>query len=177
MKPGLIISSPQMRDPFFERTVVLLCRHDENGAIGLVVNRETSLTVESVLEQLSLDVGREVQGTVAWGGPVEPGTGFIIYRGEVSDDDGWDVGERIAVSPSRDRLLETLRTGEPFLLCLGYAGWGPGQLDDEIRRGSWLITEVDHDVVLLRPMEDRYDAALGKLGLTAHSVWMTPIDE
>ncbi len=178
MNPCLLISSPQMKDPFFEGTVILLCQHDENGALGVVINRETSLSVQNVLEQLSIELELSFEGhSVNWGGPVEPGAGFIVYPGKVPPDEGWNVGQDVAVSPSRERLVEALKQGSPFLLCLGYAGWGPGQLDGEIGSGSWLITDVDKDVLLETGMEDRYDRALAKLGLDVHSVWMRPVDE
>ena len=113
-------------------------------------------------------------------GPIlleRPGSGFIVLAGKVPEDEGWNVGEGIAVSPSREQLIEALVQDEPFMLCLGYAGWGAGQLDDEIRSGSWIITEVDLDVVLAASMAERVDAALAKLGLDATNVWMQPVDE
>ncbi len=178
MEPCLIIASPQMKDPFFEGVVILVCQHDDNGALGLVINRETSLSVQNVLEQLSVELAHSYEEhAVNWGGPVEPGAGFIVFPGQVPDDEGWNVGQGIAVSPSRDQLIEALVQDEPFLLCLGYAGWGSGQLDDEIRNGSWIVTEVDLDVVLATAMDERYDSALAKLGLEATGVWMQPIDE
>jgi putative transcriptional regulator len=178
MEPCLLIASPQMKDPYFEGSVILLCQHDEAGALGLVINRETSLSVQNVLEQLSLELPESYeQHTVNWGGPVEPGAGFIVFPGKVSEDEGWDVGQGIAVSPSRERLIEALVQDEPFLLCLGYAGWGAEQLDEEIASGSWLVTEVDLDVILACAMDERYDAALARLGLHAAGIWMQPIDE
>ncbi len=178
MEPCLLISSPQMKDPFFEGTVILLCQHDEAGALGVVINRTTSLSVQDVLEQLSIELaGSFAEHSVNWGGPVEPGAGFIVYAGSVASDEGWNVGQGIAISPSRERLLEALGQPRPFLLCLGYAGWGEGQLDGEIGSGSWLVTDVDPEIILELPMEDRYDRALAKLGLDVHSVWMQPVDE
>jgi putative transcriptional regulator len=178
MEPCLLISSPQMKDPFFTGAVILLCQHDEKGALGLVINRETSLSVQNVLEQLSITLpGGFEEHAVNWGGPVEPGAGFIVFPGQVPEDEGWNPGRGIAVSPSRDQLVRALVQEQPFLLCLGYAGWGPGQLDDEIATGSWLVTDVDIDVVLTADMDERYDRALAKLGLQAMGVWMQPVDE
>jgi putative transcriptional regulator len=178
MEPCLLISSPQMKDPFFEGTVILLCQHDENGALGLVINRETSLSVQNVLEQLEISLPEHfTEHTVNWGGPVEPGAGFIVFPGAVPDDEGWNVGDGIAVSPSRDQLIEALVQEQPFLLCLGYAGWGAGQLDQEIAKGSWLVTDVDMDIVLAADMDERYDSSLEQMGLNAMGVWMQPVDE
>ncbi|MFH1466358.1 MAG: YqgE/AlgH family protein [Pseudomonadota bacterium] len=156
-----------MSDPFFEKTLILLCQHDDNGALGLVVNRTTSLSVQTVIEQLGLSLDQDfAEHRVSWGGPVEPGAGFIVYRGVVPSDEGWNVGERLAVSPSRERLMEALGQPEPFLLCLGYAGWGPGQLDREIGTGSWLVADVEPEVVLETDPDERYERALAQLGLT-----------
>lgn len=178
MEPCLLISSPQMKDPFFEGAVILLCQHDENGALGLVINRVTSLSVQNVLEQLDISLPQTFEAhSVNWGGPVEPGAGFIVFPGKVPDDEGWNVGDGIAVSPSRDQLIEALVQEQPFLLCLGYAGWGAGQLDNEIASGSWLVTDVDMDLVLALDMDDRYDGALLRMGLMATGVWMQPVDE
>jgi len=178
MGPCLLIASPQMKDPFFEGTVILLCQHDENGALGLVINRETSLSVQNVLEQLSVSLPQNhEEHAVNWGGPVEPGAGFIVFPGEVPEDEGWNVGNGIAVSPSRDQLIAALVQDQPFLLCLGYAGWGADQLDTEIRNGGWLTTDVNFDVILGVGMDERYDRALMELGLSAMGVWMQPVDE
>ncbi len=177
MEPCLLVASPQMKDPFFEGTLILLCHHNENGAIGLVINRETSLTIETVLQQLSLELGREFEQNVNWGGPVEPGAGFVVYAGDISSDEGWNLTGGLVVSPSRDRLSEALLRGHSFLLCLGYAGWGPGQLDGEVQSGSWVITDIDPAIVLSASMEDRYDLALAQMGLNAQTIWMKPVDE
>jgi putative transcriptional regulator len=178
MKPCLLIASPQLSDPFFEGTVILLCQHDENGALGLVVNRTTSLSVQTVIEQLGIRLNEDFEAHhVSWGGPVEPGAGFIVYRGVVPGDEGWNVAERLAVSPSRERLVEALGQPDPFLLCLGYAGWGPGQLDREIALGSWLVADVEPEIVLDVEAEERYRRALAQLGLTPEQVWMQPVDE
>jgi len=178
MKPCLLIASPRLSDPFFEGTVILLCQHDENGALGLVVNRGTSLSVQTVVEQLGISLDRSFEEhRVSWGGPVEPGAGFIVYRGVVPGDEGWNVAEHLAVSPSRERLIEALAQPHPFLLCLGYAGWGPGQLDREIAAGSWLTADVDPEIVLEIETDERHLRALAQLGLTPEQVWMQPVDE
>lgn len=166
-----------MKDPHFEGTVVLLCQHDENGAVGVVVNRETTMLVEDVLEQLSMERSARASAPVLWGGPVEPGAGFVVFAGSVPEDEGWNVGDGVAVSPARDRLAHSAQGAETFHLCLGYAGWGPGQLDDEIAQGAWLYTEVDRGVVLDTPVAERYARSLAHLGLEVESVWMKPVDE
>ncbi|MCK6507352.1 YqgE/AlgH family protein [Myxococcota bacterium] len=176
MRTGLLIASPQMKDRWFERTVVLLCQHDEDGALGLVINRDGPVTVGDVLERMDLSGGGPDRPTW-WGGPVGKGAGFVLWRGQAEVEEGWTLGREVAVSPSAERLTRLVVEGHRFQLALGYAGWGPGQLDEEIERGSWLLAEVDPAVVFDTPMEQRYDQALATLGLTAHTVVMDPISE
>ena len=177
MGPGILIASPQMKDPNFEGTVVLLCQHDGDGALGVIVNRPTPFTIEDVLEQLEVELPLTRTHPVLWGGPVERGAGFVVFRGQVPEDSGWNLPEGIAVSPSRDQLLEVLRADVRYHLCLGYAGWGPGQLESEISTGSWLYTDVDLGLVLTSAVDERYESALGALGLKPSMVWMQPVDE
>jgi putative transcriptional regulator len=165
-----------MKDRWFERTVVLLCQHDEEGALGVVINRDGPVTVGDVLERMDLSGGGADRPTW-WGGPVGTGAGFVLWRGRAEAEEGWTLGREVAVSPSAERLTRLVVEGHRFQLALGYAGWGPGQLDEELERGAWLLTEVDPAVVFDTPMEQRYDQALASLGLTAHTVVMDPISE
>lgn len=177
MKPGLLIASPQMKDRWFEGTVVLVCQHDDEGALGLVINRDGPVTIGEVLERMDLDGDRLAEATTWWGGPVGSGAGFVLWRGQAAEHEGWTVAQDIAVSPSVERLDDLVRTGKRFFLALGYAGWGPGQLDEEIERGSWLVADAPAGLVFETPLEERYQDALALLGLTPHSVWMNPVSE
>lgn len=178
MQPSLLIASPQSRDPFFERTVVLVWHHDPEGAIGVVVNRHLKHQLNDVLE---VDRTVPLEGftdvPVVWGGPVESGSGTVVTIGRISKDEGWVLPSGLGVTQSQDVLLRLLKDRAPLMLCLGYAGWGPGQLDREIELGGWLWTDCDASIVFDTPPEDRYDRALASLGLTATSVWMQPINE
>lgn len=175
---GLLIASPQLRDPNFTQTVVLLCHHDEEGALGVVINRETPITLAEVLQELELPGAPDrAERPVMWGGPVEQSTGFLVYRGACEEHEGWNLPGPVAVTTSPPRFKALLPYGEGFLMCLGCAGWGPGQLDEEIRQGSWLYTELDTDLVFEEPVPGRYEAALRLLGLRAQQVWMSPVDE
>ena len=172
----MLIAAPSMQDPNFVRTVVLICQHDEQGAVGLVINREGPVGIDDVLEKLEIDHSTTYDSPTWTGGPVRPGTGFVLWRGQVEPDEGWNVGDGVAVSPSAERLVRLATTGRPFALCLGYAGWSPGQLDREVQTGSWLFTDVDRNIILEQPLEERYELALSRLGLTAATVVMTPGD-
>jgi putative transcriptional regulator len=170
-----------MRDPNFEGTVVLLCQHDGDGALGVIVNRPAPFTIQEVIAQLDAETEAEtgpvLENQVLWGGPVERGAGFVIFRGEVPEESGWNLPDEVAVSPSREQLQRLIAANEVYHLCLGYAGWGPGQLEQEITTGSWLYTEVDVGLVLTGDVEARYESALSALGLSKHQVWMQPVDE
>ena len=170
-----------MRDPWFERTLILLCQHNDDGALGLIINRESEVDLQEVIDKLTEDHGEfaELQDgsrKTWWGGPVGEGAGFVVFSGAVADEEGWTVGS-IAVSPSLERLDELIRCESPFELVLGYAGWGPGQLADEVQSGSWLFVDVEPEIVFDTPLEERYEKALAQLGLTPDMVWMQPINE
>ncbi|MBW1878597.1 MAG: YqgE/AlgH family protein [Deltaproteobacteria bacterium] len=177
--PTLLIASPQMHDAFFEHTLVLLWHHDDEGAIGVVVNRpiEHPLSDVLVLGEGMPDVPSDDKSQVLWGGPVEGDAGTVITMGKVHDDEGWQLACGISVTRSQDALGRLLGEGAPLILCLGYAGWGPGQLDREIEAGGWLYTDIDPQLVFEVPAETRWVTALATLGLTPTTVWMQPISE
>jgi putative transcriptional regulator len=181
LEPRLLIASPQMRDPFFARTVVLLWHHDDDGAIGVVVNRLMEhqllevINVES--KQGNLDLSKYQGVMIGWGGPMESASGTVVTRGELLEEEGWILDGDIKVTRSQDALLRLMKEGAEIHLVLGYAGWGPGQLDKEISSGGWLWTDCDATIIFEHAVEARYDVALASLGLTETSVWMQPIDE
>lgn len=175
MEPGLLVASPQMRDPNFERAVVLLVQHTTQGALGLVVNREASVRVGDVVAHLDLPgTAAKLQRPALWGGPVERGAGFVLYKG--LSPEGWAAGN-VAISPSKERLAALIGAGADFHLCLGYAGWGPGQLDRELEEGSWVYVDAAAELIFDTSVGDRYDQALARLGVPAEMLWMNPISE
>ena len=172
---AFLVAAPQMRDGLFERTVVLVWRHDEDGAIGVVVNRPIDHRLVDVVEpDPGTDLSSYRDTTIAWGGPVEVNSGTVVTKGQVADEEGWRLPDGLAVTRSQDALARLLRCQEPVLLCLGYAGWGPGQLDREIEQGGWLYTDLDAELVFSVPAEHRYAAALASLGLSEHMLIMGP---
>jgi putative transcriptional regulator len=197
VKNGLLIAAPTLKDRWFSQAVVLLCQYDEDGALGLVVNRDGPVSIGDVVERLELPgtidgpdpgpvgvllgaddkVRLERLGKTWWGGPVETGAGFIVWRGRVEAEDGWNLGDEVAVSPSAECLNRLVSDGSRFHLCLGYTGWGPGQLDKEIQTGSWLFADLDAGILFDTPLTDRYEAALALLGLSRETLWMKPVDE
>lgn len=177
METGLLIASPQMEDPFFAKAVVLLCQTDESGAMGVVINRETGMTVAEVLRQMDLPESERSESLVLWGGPVGESAGFVVFRGLLANGEGWQLSQEVAVSPSRELLQAALAGDAPFHLCLGYAGWAAAQLEQEIASGSWLFAELDPSIIFDVPVSMRYDRALALLGLGEHELWMHPVDE
>lgn len=174
MEPGFLLASPQLRDPNFERTVVLLVQHDANGALGLVVNRESPVRLGDVVEALDALAPARANQALLWGGPVERNVGFVLFLGP--SPEGWQVGE-VGVSASSTRLAELAAGAGRFHLCLGYAGWGPGQLDREVEDGSWVSVDAGAELIFDVPVADRYDVALARNGLNADLLWMHPVHE
>jgi putative transcriptional regulator len=173
MEPGLLMASPQMQDTNFANTVVLLAHHSPQGALGLVINREHTVRLGEILPAARLK--ERASRLALWGGPVEPGAGFVIFKGTTPE--GWNLACGLAVSASKERLMGLIDRQAEFLLCLGYAGWGPGQLDREFQTGSWVYTEASLDLVFETPVSERYAYALARLGVRAQDLWMNPIDE
>ncbi len=177
MGPTLLIASPQAHDPFFERTVVLVWHHDENGAIGVVVNRTLAHSLADVIDLTDAEEAGAALAVIGWGGPVEGTSGTVLTRAVVEDDEGWNLPEGIGITRSQEQMRTLLKLRQPITLLLGYAGWGPGQLDREIAEGGWLWTDADPSLVFDTPAADRYDRALATLGLDEAQVWMAPVDE
>ena len=175
MEAGFLIASPQMRDPNFQRTVVLLVQHNREGALGLVINRESPVRLGNVIDRLMALSPARANRPVLWGGPVERGAGFVLFRGKAPE--GWQIRSDLSVSASKERLSALVASGADFHLALGYASWTTGQLDKEFAEGSWLHVDASSDLIFECPISDRYDRALARLGVSADNLWMTPINE
>ena len=161
---------PQMQDPRFERAVIFLCAHNEEGAMGLVVNKLIdSLSLAELLKQLEIDASRDT-GTepVYFGGPVECGRGFVLHSPDYVEDGTMLVGEGFALTATLDILRAIAQQEGPRqnLLALGYAGWGPGQLDAEMQANGWLHVDADESIVFGHRLDDKWLRALKKLGIS-----------
>ncbi len=169
MTGHLLIAMPTMMDPNFHQTVTYICEHSDMGALGLVINRPLDMGLGEVLEQLSLDSPDEALTTqpVLRGGPVQTERGFVLHESPREWEATMPVGESIFVTTSQD-ILASLAAGngpERALIVLGYAGWGAGQLDAEIRDNAWLSVLVDPRIVFETPFERRWDEAARKIGV------------
>lgn len=165
----LLIAMPGMRDPRFARTVVYMCAHSVEGAMGLVINRVLdSLTFSDLLEQLGIQSQIIHHGVnVHFGGPVETGRGFVLHSPDYRQDGTAVMADGVALTATID-ILRAIASGDGprhHLLALGYAGWGPGQLDDEIRANGWLHVAADEDLVFGRELESKWERAIAKIGI------------
>ena len=165
----LLIALPALADPQFARSVTLVCQHDEEGAMGVVVNRASEYTLGDVFQQMGIESGDESLRSqiVLSGGPVHPERGFVLHDG----GDGWDstmaIGERLYVTTSRD-ILEAMADGNGphhAVVALGCAGWGAGQLEQELIEDSWLTVPVNETLLFDTPLDARWRAAAGSIGV------------
>ena len=173
-----LIAMPSLEDSVFERSVVYVCEHSLNGALGLIINKPTDLMLPELFERIELNFGREDlrEMPVLLGGPVQTERGFVLHdpmRGTdaASNESGYASTLRIAggldMTTSKD-VLEALSSGvgpRRVLVTLGYAAWGEGQLESELAKNTWLTVEANADLIFDTPIEQRYDGALGLLGL------------
>ncbi len=165
----LLIAMPGMRDDRFFKTVIYMCAHTEEGAMGLVLNQMIdSLSFPELLEQLGIDEGNAGESVpIHFGGPVEAGRGFVLHSAEYQQDATLEVDDGVALTATVDILKAIARGYGPrqSLLALGYAGWGPGQLDDEIRANGWLQAPADHELIFGGDQETKWERSIAKIGI------------
>jgi putative transcriptional regulator len=165
----LLIAMPQMQDARFHRSVLYICAHSSDGAMGLVINKVLdSLTVPELMAHLEVPTETEMSPEkIHFGGPVETARGFVLHSADYSDEGTIEVGNGMALTATLD-ILRAIGRGEGprrTLLALGYAGWGPGQLDAEIQANGWLNVSADENIVFDDECKDKWQRALGKLGI------------
>ncbi|SRR5690554_1211428 len=161
--PGKVMGS-------LANTVIYVCEHTDQGALGLVINRPTDLTVGDLLKRLdlplSLEIGPRQEAPVFFGGPVQTDRGFVLHMPVGGYGSSIRIGE-VALTTSRD-VLQDVAVGkgpEHMLITLGYAGWSAGQLEDEMAQNAWLNVDATHSILFDMPPEQRYDAGLAQLGI------------
>ncbi len=162
-----LIASPQMRDPRFRRTVILMVRHNKDGALGITINRPAGeQTLARFLEALGEKDASATEGNVRLfaGGPVQPEIGFVVHTDDYRRKETIVVNGRLAVTSSREVLVDIghKRGPEKALVAFGYAGWGPGQLESELARDDWFIAPADSDLVFDEPREKVWDQAMAR---------------
>jgi putative transcriptional regulator len=173
--PVLLVSMPQMMDPNFSRTVVLLAEYGTHGAFGLVVNRQMS---EPAHEVITADPPMEIQKDVHLfvGGPVELNRAWVLTSERALDAEALEVVEGVYLSAAPDLIKRTLRSApNPHMrLVIGYAGWGAGQLDTELAASAWLMAPVEADLVFDVPVDDMWETAIRRLGADPATLQVSP---
>lgn len=174
----LLIAMPSLTDGFFERSVTYICEHNEEGAMGIVINLPSTMTFRELISQAdehALIEDNKSEQIVLCGGPIHQDRGFILHGSQ----NGWSssiaVSPDIMVTTSKDILsvLGNDKGPEKALIALGYAGWQAGQLEEEIQQNSWLTVEADNDLLFNTPVHSKWQAAVNKLGV---DVWQLTQD-
>lgn len=184
-----LIAMPAMGDPYFNKTVTYICEHNDEGAMGLIINSPVSISLNDLLKQIDeeddstekdeaevierlQDFAKDsllstLEQPVLSGGPISQNRGFVLH----STQSGWKsslaLSENIMITTSKDILmaLGTEKAPEQFMVTLGYAGWGPGQLEKELQENSWLTIEANSDIIFNTPIEQRWQKATEMLGI------------
>ncbi len=164
-----LIAMPAMADPVFARSLTYICDHNENGAMGIIVNRPIELDVATLLEQIDVELHHEeiASTPVYFGGPVQTERGFVLHQPLGSWQSSLAISDELGMTTSKD-ILQAVAEGqgpERFFITLGYAGWSAGQLESELAQNAWLTVEADPNVIFNLPAEQRYEAALKLLGI------------
>jgi putative transcriptional regulator len=164
-----LLAMPNMADPNFGGAVVLIAEHSDRGALGLVVNKPTTMTLAALLQRIDLTKGEEVQDRtpVFYGGPVQTDRGFVLHHPRGEWNSTVPIGSGISLTTSKD-VLEAVAEGtgpDRLLVTLGYAGWGPGQLEAEISQNAWLTVQADPALLFETPAEERFFQAYQRLGI------------
>jgi putative transcriptional regulator len=164
-----LIAMPAMTDPHFAKTLTFICEHNEQGALGVVVNRPIDMTLHTLLEQIEItpadDAARRIP--VHYGGPVQIDRGFVLHAPAGAWQSTLKVSEGIGLTTSKDVLQAVARGEGPeqILVTLGYAGWAPGQLEHELAQNAWLTVAATTGILFATPAEKRYEASLKLLGI------------
>jgi putative transcriptional regulator len=166
-----LIAMPAMQDPNFSRTLTFVCEHNEQGALGIVVNRPIDVTLATLFRQVEIPLERSplAEQPVYYGGPVKLEHGFVLHRPLGEWKSTLPVGDgEVGLTTSRD-ILEAMAGGQgprEQIVALGYAGWAPGQLEQELADNGWLTVPANLEILFNMPPESRYDAAMLSLGVT-----------
>lgn len=165
----LLIAMPALRDPNFARGVTFLCQHGEDGAMGLMINRLSEYRLGDVLAQMNMQskIAEVIDAPVLIGGPVQPERGFVLHSPNGTWESSFRISDQISVTTSRDILVAMAAGNGPrhAVVALGYSGWSPGQLEQELCENHWLTAPAAECVLFETPLEDRWTAAAGLVGV------------
>ncbi len=173
-----LIAMPALSDPLFKRSVIYICEHNDDGAMGIVINKPVEqFTVESVLHKLKImpakrDPAIRLDKPVFAGGPMADDRGFILHTPREGFGSSIEISPETMITTSKD-VLETLGTADQpqeVLVALGYAGWEKGQLEQELLENAWLTTPADSDILFHTPISARWREAAKKIGIDIHNI-------
>ena len=169
MTNQLLIAMPAMRDPNFERGVTFLCQHGDDGAMGLMINRLSEYRLGDVLAQMNMssELADVVDAPVLIGGPVQPERGFVLHSPNGEWESSYRISDDVSVTTSRDILAAIAAGNGPrnAVVALGYSGWSAGQLETELYANHWLTAPASTQVLFDTPIEERWQAAAGLVGV------------
>lgn len=172
LAPALLLSMPQLADPNFAQSVILLCRHNADGAFGLVINHQLPRPARVVIQQ-DPHTTAEKDVPVWLGGPVEQERSWILLGEDPGGIEAMPVADGLYISTSPELLKRLMTTTPPRArLLVGYAGWGPGQLDAELKQSAWLTSDVSVDLVFETPADSMWETAIRRLGADPGSLQM-----
>ncbi|WP_084089007.1 YqgE/AlgH family protein [Andreprevotia lacus] len=164
-----LIAMPNLVDPIFAKTLAFVCDHNDQGAMGVIVNRPLGMSLTTLFEQIDVELHRPdvAELPVCFGGPVQTDRGFVLHKPLGDWQSTLSVSDEMGLTTSKDILLAVGEGSGPeqMFVTLGYAGWEAGQLENEIAQNAWLSVEADPDIIFSLPAEARYEAALKLLGI------------
>ncbi|HEX6734110.1 MAG TPA: YqgE/AlgH family protein [Azonexus sp.] len=165
-----LIAMPALEDPYFSNALVYICEHNENGALGIIVNRPIDLNLAGLFEKIDIKLEMDdlAKLPVYFGGPVQLDRGFVLHRPLGAWQSTLSINDQVGLTSSRDVLAAVASTGQPaeILVSLGYAGWDAGQLEEELAQNSWLTVPAKAAILFDLPPEERLPAAMQNLGIS-----------
>lgn len=169
LEGDLLVAMPSMTDPRFAKSVIFLVSHSQDGAMGIVVNKlMTALTFPDMLDQLEIPYkSQPAEPVIHFGGPVEAERGFVLHTTDLVHETSMMIGDDVALTATID-MLKLIASGDGpdnSFLALGYAGWGPGQLEHEILENGWLVVKSDNELIFDEQLTDKWQKAINKLGI------------
>lgn len=165
-----LIAMPAMEDTFFSKSLIYIAEHNEQGALGLIVNRPIDMSLATLFEKIDIPLEADELGRlpIFFGGPVQTDRGFVLHRPLGEWQSTMAVNQQVGLTSSRDVLQAVASQGQPrdVLVTLGYSGWSAGQLEEELGQNAWLTVPADSHILFDLPFEDKLASAMEKLGVS-----------
>ena len=166
-RPQILVAMPSLKDGYFDKSVILLCEYNASGAMGFVINSPSTTSVDDLLRELGLNGHPQQNKPIMIGGPVQPELCWVVHTTDYEGRSTTALGSSLALSAAQEVLTSITEGLAPndYLLGVGYAGWGPGQLDNEIEQEAWWLADLDPLSILQHTCDDRWDKVMEQLGL------------